>query len=444
MAIAFCWTLSAPLLAAQTHASSRKRHAAKSVSKAAPRPPAAKAAAPSDAVEKQLARLARALRDDGNAAGYAALSAFARRNAKNELGARAALALGYYDLTGPRERPETALGWLRKAEGDTLLLEYVQYWQAQALLAAGQKEDALAAFLKFLRENPDSVMAEPAIASMVPVALDLDKGEDALAALAADPNTPSKPALLLLRAQAEEKIAAAKGEKPAVAAADYLNLYYRFPLNDESKAAGQKIPSLEFALGEQFPGTPLQTQIARAETLFVARRWSDARTDYTNLLPKLSGHDHERAQLRVAVCDVELGGSLNALSTLSFSDPDVEAERLFDISQYYRSEKVELQMLDDIDQLTRRFRGSSWASDGLFATGNYYWVNMDRDRAADYYRRSLEAGANGGNSQAAAWRVAWTAYLDRKPEAADLIEDYVRRFPTSSYIQDALYWLGRS
>jgi soluble lytic murein transglycosylase len=40
--------------------------------------------------------------------------------------------------------------------------------------------------------------------------------------------------------------------------------------------------------------------------------------------------------------------------------------------------------------------------------------------------------------------VAWTAYLERKPEAADMLEAYVRRFPTSSYVQDALYWLGRA
>ena len=46
--------------------------------------------------------------------------------------------------------------------------------------------------------------------------------------------------------------------------------------------------------------------------------------------------------------------------------------------------------------------------------------------------------------RSAAWRVAWTAYLNRAPEAADLLEAYVRQFPTSSYVQDALYWLGRS
>jgi hypothetical protein len=55
----------------------------------------------------------------------------AARNAKNETGARAAFALGYYDLT--RDKPDLALGWMRKAAGEKLLREYVQYWQAQVL-----------------------------------------------------------------------------------------------------------------------------------------------------------------------------------------------------------------------------------------------------------------------------------------------------------------------
>jgi len=101
-------------------------------------------------------------------------------------------------------------------------------------------------------------------------------------------------------------------------------------------------------------------------------------------------------------------------------------------------------MLDEIDQLVKSHPQSPWVEDGLFATANYYWVNLDRDRAAEFYRRTLDLFPDGKNSQAAAWRVAWTAYLERKPEAADMLEAYVHRFPTSSYVQDALYWLGRA
>lgn len=395
-----------------------------------------------EANEKQLAQLSRALRDHGSATTYAALAAFANQNAKKELGPRAALALGFYDLS--REKPDLALGWLRKAVDDKLLREYVQYWQSQTSLDLGQREEGLEQLQSFHRDFPDSALTEQALTSLAQVALSSGKGDIALAALEAYPNSGAKPSLLLLRAQAKEKVAAAKGEKPLAAAIDYLDLYYRFPLNEEAKAAGLRIPSLQFALGEDFPGTPVQTQIARAEAFFLAKRWREARAEYVALLPKLSGVDHERLELGIAQCDVQSGGRPEILSAVQLTDPDLDAERLFAMSQAHRSHKIETQMLDDVEQLAKRFPQSNWVEEGLFAVGNYYWANLDREHAVAYYRRALEGFPSGRYAQTGAWRVAWTAYLDRSPEAPDLLEDYVRRFPTSSYIPDALYWLGRS
>jgi peptidoglycan lytic transglycosylase len=406
------------------------------------KPPVAAPALSTDALEKQLAKLSRALRDHPNATTYAALSAFSTRNAMNETGARAALALGYYDIT--REKPDLAIGWLRKAAGDKPLGEYVRYWQAQASLALGEKEAALERFQGFLRDFPDSVMTEQAVTSLAQAALAIGKSEDALAALNTYPGTASKPALLLLRAQANEKAAAAKKEKPAAAAADYLDLYYRFSLNDEAKSAGQKITALQSALGETFPGTPLQTQIARAEAFYAAKRWREASAEFASLLPKLSGVDHQRADLRIVQCEVELGGRIPQLSEVSLTDPDLDAERLYSLEQAYRTQKSEAPMLDAVEQLVKRYPQSSWTADALFGAGNYYWVNLDRAHAAEFYRRSLDAAPDGKNAQSAAWRIAWIAYLNRKPEAADMLEAYVRQFPTSNYVPDALYWLGRS
>src|SRR5882672_1806861 len=322
---------------AQTHAKRAKKPPAKapssapnkkattSTKKSIPSTPAAVAG------EKQLAQLARTLRDHPNATSYAVLSAYAAKNAKNELGADAALALGYYDLT--RDKPDLAIGWLRKAVDDKELREYLQYWQAQASVALGQSEESLEQLQSFRRDFPDSVMSEEAVTSLVQTALAMGKSENALAALDAYPNSNVKPALLLLRAQAREKLAAAKGEKPSIAAADYLDLYFRFPLSDEAKTAGQRIASLQSVLGEQFPGTPLQTQIARAETFYLAKRWHDARSEYAGLLPKLSGTYRERADLRVAECDVQSGGRQELVSAVSLTDPELDVERIFTISQ---------------------------------------------------------------------------------------------------------------
>ena len=441
VALMFFIIVAAPGTRAQTAAHRAKKHAAKSSSTAAKKTAPVIGTHATGAPEIELAQLSRALRDNPSATSYGALSAFATQNARKEMGPRAALALGFYDLS--RDKPDLALSWLRKAVDDKLLREYVQYWQAQDSLALGQKEEAIEQFQSFRRDFPDSVMTEQVVTALAQTDLALEKGDAAVAVLGAYPKTMSKPALLLLQAQAREQVAAAKGGKPLLAAVDYLDLYYRFPMNDQARAASQRIPLLQFALGEQFPGTPLQIQIARAETFYLAKRWHDARTEYENLLPKLSGTDHERAELRVAECDVQSGGNPEGLSAVSLTDPELDAERIFAISQAHRSQKLESQMLDDVDELSKRFPQSPWSEEGLFATGNYYWVNMDRERAAGFYRRALDVPA-GKYAPTAAWRFAWTAYLERKPEAADLLEAYVRQFPASSYIQDALYWLGRS
>jgi soluble lytic murein transglycosylase len=444
VALLFLLAAAIPPGFAQTASKKAKKPAAKAHSIARKHQPSGLGPQATDPAERELALLSRALRENGNATTYGALSAFAARNAKNDYGAHAALALAFYDLSVPREKPDLALGWLRKATGDALLREYVVYWQSQALLALGKKEEAFEQLQTFVREFPESVMTDQAITSMAQVALEIGKADDALAALVAYPTSGSKPALLLLRAQAEEKVSQAKGEKPVFAATDYLDLYYRFPLNDESKMAGQRIPSLQFVLGEAFPSTPMQTRISRAEAFYLAKRWHDARTEYTELLPKLSGSDRERAQLRIAQCDVQSGGRLELLNSVSLTDPELDAERLFTIAQEHRSKKLESQMLDDIDRLTKQFPNSAWVEDGLFAAGNYYWVNLDRSHASDFYQRAVDEFPGGRDTPIAAWRVAWTAYLDRKPEAADMLEAYVRRFPLSSYVPDALYWLGRS
>jgi soluble lytic murein transglycosylase len=431
-----------------SHAQAHRKSAAKPAEKSAagrpaPRKPATAAAASgSDLLEKQLAQLSRALRDQPNATTYSALSAFSTRNAKNEIGARTALALGYYDLT--RDKPDLALGWLRKAVGEKLLREYVLYWQAQASIALGQKEEAIEQLQSILRDFPDSAMTDLTVTSLAQTALATGKVDVALAVLDVYPGTTSKPALLLLRAQAREKLAALKGEKPLAAATDYLDIFYRFPLNDEAKTAGPQLPALQSALGETFPGVPLQTQIARAEAFYMARRWRDASTEFAGLLPKLSGVDHQRADLRIVECEVQLGGKLEQLGDISLSDPELDAERVFAIAQAHRGLKLEPQLLADINQLVTRFPHSIWTADALFGVGNFYWVDLDRARAADFYRRSLEISPDGKNAPTAEWRLAWIAYLDRKPEAADMLESYVRRFPQASYVQDALYWLGRS
>ena len=390
--------------------------------------------------EKQLPLLARALRDQGSAATYARLSEFANSNSESELGARAALALGYYDFS--KRRLQQAQQWLEKAQRDSLLRECTLYWRAQTSRAQGRNAEALAQLEAFRQEFPESAMTEQAVQSLAETALSLGKADRAVEVLEAYEKTAAKPALLLLRARAREKAHAT-----AAAARDYLTVYYHFPLEDEAKDAGKRIPALARALGAEFPDVPMGRKLGRAGAFFSAHKWREARTEYERLLPQLrktsATADLERAELRLAQIKVEHKGSPRLLASLKLTDPEIDAERLYALSQAYRSKKKEAEMLEAIEQVTSRYPQSRWAEESLFAEANYFWVNLDRKRAASYYQRWLEQFPGWKNSLVAHWRVAWVAHLERRPEATALQEEHLRKFPGSQFTANALYWLGR-
>jgi soluble lytic murein transglycosylase len=428
--------VAAPARTQQT--SSQKRSAVEKKTTA----PTTKPPVASSAADQQLERLARDLHEHPVAIAYERLAEFATREKGTAIAARAALALGYYDYT--RAHFMEARSWLEKASADPLLADYAMFWEAQNDRASGAVDIALAELKRYRELYPDTAMSDSAMQALAQAAIAVGQPGDAIAALQSYAKTSSKPALLLLRAQADEKAALAKGEKPVSAASDYLDVIYRFPLNDEAKIAADRIPYLQAMLGEQFPGTPVETEISRAEALYDARRWKDVRKVYEDLLPKLSGVARERASLRLAQVQIQLGGSPDALESLQVTDPELDAERIFSLSQVQRSAKLEAEMFAAIEKVVSTYPQSPWAEEALFAAGTYYWLNLDRAHAAEYYQRIVSSFPMGKYASLAQWRIAWTSYMLRQPEAASLFEQYLAKYPTTPQVVNALYWLGRS
>ena len=389
-------------------------------------------------VDQQLSDLALALRDKPSAAAETKLSTFAQQHAKDDYGQWAALALGHYNLD--RTHLPEALKWFTAAmQRPSRLEEYAMFWHAQTLRQMGRNDDGVTELVSFRQKFPDSVMTDVAVQSLAEGAMAIGKPQTAAAALDAYSKTSQKSVLLLLRAQAHEKSGGT-----AAAAKDYLSLYYGFPLSDEARAAGQRIPELARQLGESFPATTVQEMSARAEALYGAHRWREAIQEFEAMLPQINGSDHSHAELRIAESRSGDGGSAPPLAAVKFDDPEAEAERLFSLSQAYRNEKRENEMFDAITQCGERFPQSQWTAESFFAAGNYYWVLLDRPRAAEYYRRTVQASPTGKNASVAAWRATWAQYMDRKPDAVSLLESFIRTYPTSNAVPDALYWLGRA
>ena len=386
---------------------------------------------------KQLTLLSRALKNEKKpGAAYRHLAGFAKRYSKEELGARAALALGYYDFN--QSRYTEARRWLDAAKPETLLADYVLFWSAQVDRNLGNLSPALDQLESLRRDYPQSVMSDLALQALAEAAIAANQPQRALTALAQSQGVEKNPKLLFLRAQAYEQ----SGDKIA-AAGDYLSVYDNFPLSASAPEAGEKTNYLQGVLGDAFPKPTVAERMARAGILFDAHHWQDAQNAYSQALPELVGPDQELAQVRIAECAVQLGGNAATLASLQLQTPDVDAERLYYLSQAYRSIPDETNMLATVSQATVRAPQSAWTERTLFATGNYYWVKLDRDNAAKYYQQVVDRFPQSADAIDAQWRVLWASYMAHRDDAASLLTKFLTDYPNSAYTPDALYWLGR-
>jgi soluble lytic murein transglycosylase len=199
-------------------------------------------------------------------------------------------------------------------------------------------------------------------------------------------------------------------------------------------------------LRSEFPYATAEMQEQRAQLFFDAHKWRDARAEFDRLngmLKDPANKTRQHAQLRLAQCKVQMKGPLSLLSALKTPDPDVDAERLFALSQYQRTAKNEGAMFASLADLFQKHPQSKWAEEGYMQAGNYYWVQLDRPKAASYYQKVLDTFPEGKNAYNAEWRVAWVAYLTRQPDADEKLKTFLLKYPVSADAVDALYWLGR-
>src|SRR5437588_2898351 len=392
-----------------------------------------------EAAQKELSELARELHNAVPGA-YEKLSAFAAKNTANVWGARAALALGYDEYM--KNLSGQAVGLFVKAQSDTLLREYALYWTAQAQRALGRNAEAYKVLQNLLHDYPTTAIREQVLEAFGPTAVLLGHPQEAVEALEAYSAATSKPTLLFDRAHAYQA-----AHQLARAAKDYQTVFYKYPLADEAKPAGSALSQVMHALGKEYvyPGVEMQQQ--RAQAFYDAHKWKEARGEFEKLLTMLKDPANpvrQRAQLRVAECRVQLKGSPTMIASLKTPDPNINAERLYALSQAYRTDKKESEMFNALNALAQTYPISKWNEDGLMAAGNYHCVELEREKAAEAYRLALDAFPNGRHAYNCEWRIAWVAYLDHRPDADERLTNFLLKYPTSSNAVDALYWLGRS
>ena len=333
---------------------------------------------------------------------------------------------------------------LRLASGAPLrtvpLAPYAQYYQGLAQLRLARIPEARRTFDTLLDAKPSGNLA---------VATTLAAGEAAEAAgdyaaaarlygkLADDKLTISDEVLDRL---ARASLAAGQRKEAAQA---YVRLYYEFPLTPAGAASATPLASLSDLITK----SGHDSDLGRAQMLFGARRYAEAKSAFQTLRPSLGGDAREVADLRIAESDYSLRNYAAARDGVSAYLQ--KGSRVAEARYFYLSAIRELgdhaQYVALVRALVTDFPDSSWAEEALDNLATHYIRTNDDEAAAAVFRELFAKFPAGQYAERAAWKYGWWSYKNGGyPEAIRVFETAAAVFPRSNYRPSYIYWAARA
>src|SRR5690606_17843596 len=177
---------------------------------------------------------------------------------------------------------------------------YARLYQGRAELALERHTAALASARQVMSASPGGALGEAALWLLADAAEAAERWADAKRALE---NLIALPTTSLARAQLRlGRVLASSGDRAGAARA-FAAAYYDHPLTPEAAEAEKELdkPAMPSVT------VPTAAALARAERLFGARRYTDARRAYDELAGRVTGADRALVQLRRAQCDLHRG-----------------------------------------------------------------------------------------------------------------------------------------
>lgn len=329
-----------------------------------------------------------------------------------------------------------------RAQGSPLA-GWATYYAGLAHLRASRAADAMRVLEPLVTTAPSSVLADlaaRAFADAAEAAGDLPRSLSILAALA-DRKTGATDEVLKRLAE----VASRAGEGGRARAA-WLRLYYEHPLSLYASLA-EPVAAEARAAASADGAAMLARDLARAEALFTARRYSDARVALVRLLPQTTGDARELADVRIAECDYF---ARNYRATADRLEPWLtKASRKAEARFFHLSAQVKLGRVAtypaQVRALVDEFPGSSWSEEALNNLATHHILANDDAEAAEAFKEILQRFPNGRHAPRAAWKYGWWQYkVGNFAEAASVFEKGAIHAPRSDHRPAWLYWAGRA
>jgi TolA-binding protein len=226
-------------------------------------------------------------------------------------------------------------------------------------------------------------------------------------------------------------LAAELGGQPMRSIEALQRAYYDFPTTAEADQAGQALDKQDVDLEAPFAAK----ELARAETLFQARRWTGARQSYDRVKSFVTGDERDRVSIRIAAAEVALGRPREGREALRpyLSGPFAE-EANFHFIAATRGLKLKDEHIALSHAFVEKYPNSVFAEEVLNNLASAYIVDDQDDEADKVFREILNRYPAGRFTERAAWKAGWWAY--RQGQFTDALQYFDRgaaQFPRSDY-----------
>jgi soluble lytic murein transglycosylase len=339
--------------------------------------------------------------------------------------------------------PAEALRLINQAAlAKTPVADYGRYYTGIALLRLNRLDEADAAFAPVSEIDRPLQLPEAALYRRAEIREDRNDFAGALAIYES----------LLARNLGAPQIALVKLGAAAAAVGDraraidaHRRVLREFVLSAEAAEAERLL--------DQLGGVALDTpeaiaeELGRAETLYKARKYDQARNAYARVMGLVDGEDRDRATVRLAQIQAATGQHRVARETFRrfLTHPTLAAEARFGVVSVARALGDHNEANALTEDFVARYPTSPAAEEALNEMARHYVLDDDDETAAQIYSRMVDRFPSGAFAERGTWKAGWWAYRQRNfPEAIRLFERAAATFPRSDYRPSWLYWTARS
>ncbi len=237
-------------------------------------------------------------------------------------------------------------------------------------------------------------------------------------------------------------LTAGQAGQPARSVEALRRVYYDFPTSVEADTAAKELDRLTV----EADAALAPKELARADALYRARRWSAARDSYEVVQPFVSGADRARVDVRIAGCDVGQGRFREGRDrVMPLIDGPSGEEAAFHLVVATRGLKQKDEHVKRSRAFVARYPASPFADEVLNNLASALIIDDEDGQADAVFREVVEKYPSGRFAERAFWKAGWWAYRQgRFQDAAQLFDRGAAQFPRSDYRPSWLYWSGRA